>query len=345
MSMPRSCDARVVLAALCFAIAPLPAVAASLGMRGVSVENTSEPVLCAEKDNVTLSFASPKVKQFRIEAAHPGYIGMLKQDSFDPDWTACEFKGEAFASRPPQRITIYEDIELWVVAHKNETNWRDAKTRVVIGDKVHEGVHLLQVWVIRPMGGEEVLVLYPQDGYWRLRPKAPADRAPTAFGSSLLIGPVTHDKGRPVVDIAEVDFDPLARTFTLLFKDGNRAQVALGKLDDQRHRLDVTFAKPIEGRPFAALRSMFVTRFNNDVADIAVLESGKNAWSESAVMEFKGASSATDVWAGRIAPSRHNTSSPDYVLGAFSDGTVSPREWRDPSKPPATDASRSPTQK
>ncbi|MGD9671634.1 MAG: hypothetical protein AB7U75_21750 [Hyphomicrobiaceae bacterium] len=313
----------------------LPACDAAAGALAVAVENKSEHVLCAEKDNVTLAFASPQVQHFRIEAAHPSYINAIAADSFEPDWTACEFKSDALApSRPPQRETLYEDIELWIVAHRYESFWRDAGARVVVGDKVHEGIHLLQVWVIRPMGGEEVMVLYPQDGYWRMRPKAPAGRAPTAFGSSFLIGPLGEDKGRPVVDIAEVDFDPGARTFTLRYKDGNRAQVALGPLDEERHRLEVTFAKPIAGRPFAAIRSMYVTRFNNDVADVAVLEQGTKAWTESPVMEFRGAAKATELWAGRIAPSRHNTSSPDMVLKDFHDGDAMPSGWRDPSKPP-----------
>lgn len=287
---------------------------------GVTVENKSEPVLCAEKDNVTLTFASPEVKRFRIEAAHPAYINSIGADSFEPDWTACEFKAEATApTRPPERTTLYEDIELWVIAHRYESFWRDAGARVVIGDKVHEGIHLLQVWVIRPMGGEEVLVLYPQDGYWRLRPKALEGRAPTAFGSSFLIGPIIEDKGRPVVDITEVRFDPKSRTFTLAFKDGNRADVALAALDQQRHRLDVSLNGPVDGKPFAALRSMYVTRFNNDVADLAVLERGASGWRESPVMDFKGAAAATELWAGRNGPSRHNTSSPDMVLRDFSD--------------------------
>ena len=68
-----------------------PGLAASLDMLGVQVENNSEPVLCAEKDNVTLIFASPKVKSFRIEATYPNYIGTLKHDSWEPDWTACAF--------------------------------------------------------------------------------------------------------------------------------------------------------------------------------------------------------------------------------------------------------------
>ena len=306
-------------AAIVLAMA-MSAAAAAAEPVSVTVENKSEPVLCAEKNNVTLTFASPKVKRFRIEAAHPAYINSIGADSFEPDWTACEFKAEATApTRPPERTTLYEDIELWVVAHRYESFWRDAGATVSIGDAVHKGIHLLQVWVIRPMGGEEVLVLYPQDGYWRLRPKAQDGRAPTAFGSSFLIGPITEDKGRPVVDITEVRFDPKGRTFTLTFKDGNRAEVALGTLDQQGHRLDVTLNRPVDGKPFAALRSMYVTRFNNDVADVAVLERGAAGWRESPVMDFKGAAAATELWAGRNQISRHNTSSPDMVLRDFSD--------------------------
>jgi len=311
-------------------VASSPASATSLGMLGVEVENNSEPVLCAEKDNVSLQMRSPAVKQFRIEATHPAYIGTLHEESSDPDWTACDFTGEAVNVNPPRRTTIYEDIELWVVAHRNDTFWRPRKAKVRIGDKVWDGFDMLQVWVISHMGGEEVLVLYPQDGYWRLRPKAPVGRRPTAYGTSVLIGPVTMDKGRPVVDLDEVAFDPKARTFTLTFTGGGSASVAIAKLDPDRNRLDVTFDKPIDGKPFAALRSMYVTRLNNDVADIAVLRKGAEAWLEEPIMAFKGASDVTDVWAGRTTISRHNMSSPDIVFGAFSDGTMKPKEWKEP---------------
>lgn len=312
----------LLIALTALVASPPPARAGSTGMLGVEVKNHSEPVLCAEKDNVTLMFSSPAVRAFRIEAAHPAYIGTITTDRFDPDWTACDFRSEAAGSRPPERMTVYEDIELWVVAHRNETFWRPAKTKVRIGDKVYEGLHLLQVWVIRPMGGEEVLVLYPQDGYWRLRPRAPAGRAPTAFGSSVLIGPVSEDQGRPVVEISEIAFDPETRTFTLTFPAGGSATVALAKLDDQRHRLDVSFSSAVLGKPFAALRSMYVTRSNNDVSDVAVLDKGAKVWREDPVMTFKGAANATDIWAGRTTASRHNTSSPDMVFRAFSDGTA-----------------------
>lgn len=329
----RSIVRRTATLAVAALLVPTAVAAASLGMLPVEVQSRSEPVLCAEKDNVTLTLASPTVQAFHVEAAHPAYLPTVAADSFEPDWTACDFKGEAVAAKPPERVTIYEDIGLWIVAHRNETFWRPSKAKVRIGDKLYEGLHLLQVWVIRPMGGEEVLVLYPQDGYWRLRPKAPAGRAPTAFGSSFLIGPVVEDQGRPVVDLAEVAFDPKGRAFTLTFAAGGSAQVALASLDDQRHRLDVTLDRPIDGKPFAALRSMYVTRFNNDAAEVAVLEKGAAAWREEPVMSFKGTAAATDLWLGRTAVSRHNTSAPDMVLGGFA------------AAPPADSAPGAPTRR
>jgi hypothetical protein len=172
------------------------------------------------------------------------------------------------------------------------------------------------------MGGEEVLVLYPQDGYWRLRPLAPQGLAPTAYGSSFLVGPVEVDQ-RPIVKMKEIAFDPKTKTFALSFERGGSATVAMAKTDQNINALDVTFDKPIDGRPFAALRSMYVTEFNNDVAHIAVREKGAQGWREDGIMTFKRAL-ATDVWTGRVSPSRHNTSSPDMVFNGFSNSKIAP---------------------
>lgn len=293
--------------------------AASPNGLAVEVTGASEPVLCAEKDNVTVNFTSPQARAFRIEAAHPAYIGMLQKDSFEADWTACDMKSDpahASAVTAPTRKTIYEEPGLWVVGWTFPTYWRPSTATVRIGERVESGLHLLQVWMIRPMGGEEVLVLYPQDGYWRLRPLAPEGRAPTAFGSSFLIGPVEVE-GRPIVKLKEIAFDPKLRTFTLGFTRGGSATVAMNRTDHNRHTLDVAFDKPVSGVPFAAVRSMYVTEFNNDVARLSVLEKGAKGWREEPVLGFKKAL-ATDVWLGRTSPSRHNTSSPDLVFGAFS---------------------------
>ena len=312
---------RASLAAAMLAIFTLSGATSTIAQTlAVDVTNASEPVLCAEKDNVTINLTSRDVRSFRIEAAHPAYIGSLQRDSFEADWTGCTAPGDPTPGtpQPPRRTTLYEQIDFWVVGLTLPTFWRPSTTTVRIGNRVEKGIHLLQVWMIRPMGGEEVLVLYPQDGYWRLRPLAPAGLAPTAFGSSFLIGPVEVE-GRPIVKIREVAFDPAARTFTLAFERGGAATVKMSTTDQNRNALDVSFDKPVDGRPFAALRSMYITDFNNDVARIAVREKDAKGWREEPILAFKRAL-ATDIWAGRVSPSRHNTSSPDMVFNGFAAG-------------------------
>jgi hypothetical protein len=290
----------------------------------VEVIGASEPVLCAEKDNVTVNLTSPGVRRFRIEAAHPAYITTLARDSFEADWTACDMSGDpAHKSevKMPTRRTIYEEPDIWLVGWTFPTFWRPATATVRIGDRVESGLHLVQVWMIRPMGGEEVLVFYPQDGYWRMRPLAPEGRAPTAFGSSFLLGPVEVE-GRPIVKLKEIAFDPKARTFTLAFERGGTATMKMARVDRDRHTLDIAFDGAITGRPFAALRSMYVTEFNNDVARISVRDKGAKGWREEPIMRFRRAV-ATDVWTGRTSISRHNSSSPDMVFSTF-DGVPQP---------------------
>jgi hypothetical protein len=312
---------RAALAAVVGVLFVLSAVARSDAQTpaplAVDVTNASEPVLCAEKDNVTINLASKDVRRFRIEAAHPSYIGTIQRDSFEADWTGCMGKDDPKPGvpQPPKRTTLYEQIDFWVVGLTFADFWRPSTANVRIGDRVVRNIHLLQVWMIRPMGGEEVLVLYPQDGYWRLRPIAPQGLAPTAYGSSFLIGPVEIDQ-RPIVRFKEIAFDPKTKTFTLTFERGGSATVAMTKTDQNINALDVTFDRAIDGRPFSAMRSMYITEFNNDVARIAVREKDAKGWREDGIMSFTRAT-ATDVWAGRVAPSRHNTSSPDMVFKDF----------------------------
>ncbi len=303
------------------AITANPVAGASLDGLAVEVVNKSEPVLCAEKDNVSLAFSSDKVRSFRIEAAHPVYLPLIRNDSFPPDWTACEMTGDpsfATTAAQPQRRTIYEDMDTWLVAWTFPSFWRPATALVRVGDRVERDIHMLQVWVRRPNGGEEILVFYPPDGYWRARPLSPPGLAPTAFGSSFLIGPV-EEQSRPIVRIKEVAFEPSTRTFTLSFESGGTATVSM-QPDASRHILEVTFDKPLIGGPFAMLRSMYVTEFNNDVARIAVREREAEGWREQNIMAFDKAI-ATDIWAGRLSPSRHNTSAPDMMFNGFSEAT------------------------
>ena len=326
--MPHSLTCLAVFTVLVLTALPTGAGrAASLGMLGVQVENNSKPVLCAEKDNVTLTLASPKVKRFRIEAAHPNYIDTLNRDSWEADWTACDFAVEALSKplSPPREVLMYKDYEykgyeLWIRGSTSAKFWRANKVPLRVLEKV-ERFHLIQVWISDDGRAGDMINFYPPDGYWRARPLPPEHLGYSAFGSSFLIGPVEEADGRSFVDLKEIAFDPKTKTFTLAFARGGSAKVVMAELDRNRLRLDVEFDQPIDSAPFAALRSMYVTRFNNDVSDVAVLEKGVKSWREQPVMEFSGAKAATDIWAGRLVPSRHNTSAPDMVFSAFSDGT------------------------
>lgn len=329
MPLPRALGAFLAAAMLA-----LPVAAASLDGLAVTVTNQSEPVLCAEKDNVALAFAHPQVRSFRIEAAHPVYLSAGIRDNWEADWTACDMAGDpAYAPpAPPGRFTIHEQPDMWLVGWRWPSFWRRATATVTVGGTVHEGLHLLQLWLLRTDGAEEVLVLYPQDGYWRARPLAPRPLRNTAYGSSFLVGPVEVE-GRPVVNLKNVTFDPATRSFTLDFARGGRGVVTLRGADENRIALDVAFDAPIADAPFAMLRSMYVTAFNNDVAQVAVREAGAAGWREEGIMAFRGAV-ATDVWAGRLHPSQHNTSSPDFVFNSFSPGPTPVRPKAEPPPPP-----------
>ena len=314
--MTRLTPAFALFGALFFTV---PAFCASLDGVTVDVTNESEPVLCAEKDNVSLKLVSPDVRQFKIEAAHPAYIAGLLKDNWDADWTACDFKADPSFTppAPPRRVTFYEDINYWLVGYTFPTFWRPADTTVRVGDRVEKGLHLVQLWRLGKDKSDEILVVYPQDGYWRARPLPPDHLRQTAYGSSFLFGPVEQD-GRPVVNIKEIVFDPKTLTFNLSFKDGNTGQLKLESVDENRMVLDAKLDKPVTGgKAFAQMRSMYITEFNNDVARIAVREPDAKGWREEPIMTF-GKAKATDVWAGRTTHSRHNTSSPDMVFRGFS---------------------------
>ena len=307
--------ARPLLAAA-FLFASVPAWAASLDGLAVEVTNASEPVLCAEKDNVTLNLTSPEVRRFRVQATHPAYIGAMVQDRHAPDFTACQDLSRATTEvRPPRQVTFYEDVETWLTGTTFKNFWRPHDVPFRVGDRVERGLHVVQLWVRRDERAEEVLVIYPGDGYWRIRPLPPAHMRWSAYGSSFLVGPVETD-ARPLVNIKEIAFDPKTMSFRLTFARGGGATLKVETLDRDRLVLDVTLDQPVAGRPFAALRSMYVTEFNADVARVALREPNAKGWREEPIMSF-GRARATDVWAGRLVPSRHNTSAPDMIFNRF----------------------------
>jgi hypothetical protein len=307
----------VAAIALASMLALLPAQAAN--DLSVEIVNESEPTLCAEKDNVYLKLVSPEVRRFTIEAVHPAYMGTIVADRAAPDFRNCDMSGDPVHKSEPRRVTLYETLEWQLVGLTFPSFWRPSPAPVRVGNRVETGLHLLQIWMRFQERAEEVLVLYPGDGYWRARPLPPAHLRWSAYGSSFLVGPV-ETTGRPLVDIREVAFDPPTRTFRTLFARGGAATVRLEAIDQERIVLDVGLDPPVTGeRPFAALRSMFVTEVNADVAQIGWRTRNSQSWRQEPVMDFKRAT-AVELWAGRTVPSRHNLSAPDMVFRDFRAG-------------------------
>jgi hypothetical protein len=283
----------------------------------VKVENRSTPVLCAEKDNVHLNFLSPLVRQFRIQAIHPAYIGILASDRYQPDWTSCDMEHDTVFAANARRLTFWETPDLWLTGYTLKSFWRPNTVPFRVGDRIEQGFHVVQVWMRFRERAEEIMVLYPPDGYWRARPLPYADLRWTAYGSSFLVGPVEFSD-RPVVALKEIAFDPGTRTFMLAFSRGGSAKVTLTLVDQERIVLDVKLEGPIPGElPFTALSSMYTSEFNADAAKVAWRVKNGDGWLEAPITQFSGAE-VTELWAGRTVPSRHNTSAPDVVFSRFS---------------------------
>ena len=281
----------------------------------VDVVNASTPTLCAENDNVYLKLMSAAARSFTIEAVHPAYIGTIVVDRWAPDFTNCDMSADPVYTFQKRRLTIYETEEWWLVGLTFPSFWRPNQVPVRVGDRVETGFHLLQLWTWRDGRADEVLVLYPADGYWRARPLPPANLRWSAYGSSFLVGPIEME-GRPFVDISAVAFDPARLAFDLSFARGGGATLRLRSLDQERIVLDAALAAPVADRPFAALRSMFVTEGNADVAHVGWRAKSGREWMKSPVMDFSAAG-AVELWAGRLVPSRHNTSAPDVIFRDF----------------------------
>jgi hypothetical protein len=292
---------------------------------GVHVINRSEPVLCAEKDNIHLDFISPQVRSFRIQAVHPAYIGTIVKDSTAPDFNLCDMRADPAFTATPKRLTFWETPEFWLTGYTFPSFWRPNTVPIRVGDRVEQGFHLIQLWMWHRDRAEEVLVIYPPDGYWRARPLPHGDMRATAYGSSFLTGPVEID-GRPLVAIKEIVFDPETRNFTLHFVRGGSARIAIASIDQEQIALDVSFSGALaQNLPFAALRSMYITETNADVARLTWRGRHARSLGEAGVLQFKSASDILEFWAGRHVPSRHNTSAPDMIFGQFRSAAPAPK--------------------
>src|SRR5437016_4637834 len=101
--IPGTCMRRIsVAAALALMLASGAFAADDIA---VDVINASEPILCAEKDNVYVKLVSPDARRFTVEAVHPNYIGTIVVDRSAFDLHNCpDLAAAPVITEQPKRI-------------------------------------------------------------------------------------------------------------------------------------------------------------------------------------------------------------------------------------------------
>ncbi len=292
-----------------------------------TIENQTRPTVCAEEDNVSLSLSGTGIARFRVEALAPAYLGSIKKDITAPDFSNCNFDGSAHPTDPRHtfepRSKVLHDGPRWrIVGITLPTFWRPQRVPVSVGGRVDtKGFHMVQVFAKTGHGGKprEALVMYPSDGYWRIKPLPLARFGDGVYGSSFVMGPVEQE-GRPLANIASIAIATQPLAFGLRFADGSRAAVRIAEITQKRTALDVTLEPAARAnRPFAVLRSMYVTPDNADISQVRWLSTRSSAPSVKPLPEVTTIEAA-QVRFGRSIPSRHNTSAPDIRFGGFATG-------------------------
>jgi hypothetical protein len=284
--------------------------------------DASRPTRCAEEDNVHVQMFGKGITRFRILAEHPPYAGAIVEDSTAPDFSHCDMSGDPRFTFAPRTLVLYEDAHIRLVGHTFASFWRPEVVGFEVGGRTEHGLHLVQLLrrlpkrdARHPARDVEILVVYPSDGYWRPKPLPPPALADSAYGSSFLFGPIEVD-GRPLVRIRHIAFDPAALRFVLAFRDGSNGALTVAGATHERLTLDLSLDPPgTAGRAFAALRSMFVTPEQSDVA-IAHWQPVAGDAVTRPILGFDRFDAPAARF-GRVVPSRHNLSAPDLVFDAF----------------------------
>ena len=300
-----------VLCLLALLPGPMRAGETEIGLRSVGYVTR-----CAEMDNVLYELNGAGIGAFTLRASHPAYFETLPEDNLAADFTDCVFPEEPIWHYPnPFETVLYEDDRILLRGFRLSHTWRPEDVPFHVGEKVVSGLHLTQLFVKAPEGPIEVLVLYPNDGYWRPKPLTPEGRPETGFGASVLIGPVETDR-RPLVRFVEIRFDPATLTYALRFTQGGWGLVRVASADREVTTLEVTLDMPKGMQTFAMLSSMHVAPDNADIARVAVRRADGADWIAAGIDAFtEGRAAAVDF--GRDVPSRHNASAPDLRFEGF----------------------------
>ncbi len=282
----------------------------------VDFVNASRPTRCAEEDNVYVKLLGPGVGAWRISAEHPPYIAAVAQDSTAPDFTDCDMSKDPSFAATPRTVVLHEDATIRLVGHRFASFWRPDVVDFFVDGRNEPGLHLVQLLRRRPQGDVELLVVYPADGYWRVKPLPPPRLDDSAYGSSFLFGPV-EESSRPFVAIRSLEFDPTTLSFRLIFANQSRGLLRVAEATGVSTVLSLMLDPPVASdKPFAALRSMFVSPVQADVA-VAAWPAPGDVRKRLPILEFDRAH-ATTIRFGRVEPSRHNLSAPDLVFDEFT---------------------------
>ncbi len=308
-------SAERLFATLLLLLAGCSPIAASGGPAAVEVVNASRPTRCAEEDNVYVKFLGPDIKGFRLAVRHPSYIDDIAADSTAPDFSQCDMSHDPSFPFTPRDVTLYDDGRYRLLGHTYPTNWRPEIVPFRVAGREEQGLHLIQLFKYVDGVPIEIVVLYPADGYWRAKPLPPLHRPETAYGSSFLFGPI-EEQGRPLVAISDIEFDPATLTFRLRFARGGTGRLTVATAAPDGLVLDIAFdAISGAGRPFAALRSMFVTPAQADVSEAAWHAASGGAETHP-ILDFTEIRTS-EVRFGRSTKSQHNLSAPDFAFGDF----------------------------
>jgi hypothetical protein len=259
-----------------------------------------------------------------VEALPPAYLASIEQDRTAPDFSGCNFDGSTHPTDPrytfKERRAVLHDGPRWqIVGMTLPSFWRPERVPVRVDGRTDRGFHMIQVFAKTGAKPLEVLVMYPSDGYWRIKPLPPARFGDGVYGSSFVMGPV-EQAGRPVARIASIAIETKPLAFKLRFANGAEAKVDVREISEARTTLDVAM-KPgrKQGPRFAVLRSMYVAPDNADMSEVAWRATPGGAEQRKPLPEFRTLQAA-DVRFGRSVPSRHNTSAPDIRFGGFETG-------------------------
>jgi hypothetical protein len=289
------------------------------------VVNASRVTGCAEEDNVYVKLFGRGLRALRVEARHPTYMKRVQADLYDPDFTDCNFDGNAHPTDPayrftPKRVILWESEQFLMVGNTYETFWRANTPEFVVDGKATPEIHLMQLYLkdaSEPkLGRHQFLVLYPPDGYWRAKPIPTLPLNYGVYGTSFLVGPV-EEAGRPVVDLLRVEFVPATMTFLLTYRDGAHGRLQIAQVDREKVALEYAHDRALPAdRPLAAVRSMFVTPERSDLAELRWRTDPDAAFTISplpSVTELE----TVEVNFGRSVIPNHNRSAPDMWFGAF----------------------------